>query len=256
MFAKDNEFENLKAQNEAVEFAAEPRKIKSSSNEHSKKKEPQPVPDPQLVTSAPDTNTMANLNGHTNSNNNSTPKKGLDSFLMNEPKVTYTSISDLQKTRNVSKQPVNASRSNSTYYNNLNNKNAINNNNANTNGNTNYRLHKNSIDSNDQGSPLQLQAQQIQRTATNNEINSNFKTNAAFGLAEQIRRDEDASRLSHITRDVNDSYAYTNVQQYIEENELMPPDKAQSIRKWINKVNSWCDEWEKRTIELNIEDSV
>lgn len=62
------------------------------------------------------------------------------------------------------------------------------------------------------------------------------------------------SRLSHVTRDVNDSYAYTNVQQYIEENELMPPEKAYSIRKWIRHVNQMRDEWEKRTVEINIVD--
>lgn len=62
------------------------------------------------------------------------------------------------------------------------------------------------------------------------------------------------SVLSHITRDVNDSYAYTNVQQYIEENELMPPDKHQSIKKWVKEVNSNFDDWEKKTIEKHIED--
>ncbi|CAF0965303.1 unnamed protein product [Brachionus calyciflorus] len=60
------------------------------------------------------------------------------------------------------------------------------------------------------------------------------------------------SRVSYISRDINDSYAYTNVKQYIEENELMPPEKAESIRRWIKEVNVSVDEWEKRTIEINI----
>lgn len=62
------------------------------------------------------------------------------------------------------------------------------------------------------------------------------------------------SVLSHITRDINDSYAYTNVQQYIEENDLMSPEKAQSIKKWVKEVNSNFDDWEKKTIEKHIED--
>lgn len=76
---------------------------------------------------------------------------------------------------------------------------------------------------------------------------------AAGGAKSQLGRSN--SRLSHVTRDVNDSYAYTNVQQYIEENDLMPAEKAYSIRKWIRFVNQNRDEWEKRTIELNIVDS-
>ncbi len=62
------------------------------------------------------------------------------------------------------------------------------------------------------------------------------------------------SALSHITRDVNDSYAYTNVKQYIEENDLMPPDKLVTIKKWVKEVNGNFETWEKKTIEKNIED--
>ncbi len=62
------------------------------------------------------------------------------------------------------------------------------------------------------------------------------------------------SALSHLTRDVNDSYAYTNVQQYIEENDLMPPEKLITIKKWIREVNTNSEDWEKKTIEKNIED--
>jgi hypothetical protein len=62
------------------------------------------------------------------------------------------------------------------------------------------------------------------------------------------------SALSHITRDVNDSYAYTNVKQYIEENDLMPPEKLVTIKKWVKEVNGNFDTWEKKTIEKNIED--
>lgn len=62
------------------------------------------------------------------------------------------------------------------------------------------------------------------------------------------------SALSHVTRDINDSYAYTNVHQYIEENDLMPPEKLVTIKKWVKEVNGQFDNWEKKTIEKNIED--
>jgi hypothetical protein len=179
-------------------------------------------------------------------------KKVIDPFLAaTEPKVSLASINDSQKNRNLNSikhQPFNASRSNSTYYNNLN----MNNNPIHVTGVNNYRLNKQSHESNEQTSPQlvqQHQNQTIQRSIANNEIN--FKTSGKLGL----NYDEGASRISYVSRDVNDSYAYTNVQQYIEENDLMPPEKALSIRKWITKVNSWCDDWEKRTIESNIEDS-
>jgi hypothetical protein len=111
----------------------------------------------------------------------------------------------------------------------------------NNNALSNYRLNKNNLD-------LILIPQQSlpnENNKTNNEITN-------YSRSKIIRTN---SKLSYISRDVNDSYAYTNVQQYIEENELMTPEKHQSIKKWIKDVNFWYEDWEKRTIELNIEDT-
>lgn len=179
-------------------------------------------------------------------------KKIIDPFIAaTEPKVSLTSINDSQKNRNLNSikhQHFNPSRSNSTYYNNLNMNNAIH-----VTGVNNYRLNKKSLDSNESPQLLQHHQNQLQsmqqRSIGNNEMN--FKSSVKIGL----NNEEATSRISYVSRDVNESYAYTNVQQYIEENDLMPPEKALSIRKWITKVNSWIDDWEKQTIETNIEDS-
>jgi hypothetical protein len=45
-----------------------------------------------------------------------------------------------------------------------------------------------------------------------------------------------ASAQSYKSRDPNISYAYTDVKKYIEENELMSPEKEQIIRNWIIDV--------------------
>ncbi|CAH1775174.1 unnamed protein product [Owenia fusiformis] len=39
-------------------------------------------------------------------------------------------------------------------------------------------------------------------------------------------------------RDVNDSYAYDNVEQYIKDNELMPEERAKRIKQWIGTVDT------------------
>jgi hypothetical protein len=107
---------------------------------------------------------------------------------------------------------------------------------------------------------LQLQQQQQRnlieynnKTGSSLMLDSTTQSNKLNHSRSQLTRNH--SRLSHITRDVNDSYAYTNVQQYIEENDLMPPEKAHSIKKWIIEVNSNYDDWEKKTVEKHIEDS-
>jgi hypothetical protein len=84
----------------------------------------------------------------------------------------------------------------------------------------------------------------IFRTVENEKINDNFK-------AKFIRTN---SKLSYVSRDKNDSYAYKDVQQYIEENDLMPPEKIQIIKLWVQDVNNCFDDWEKRTIEVNTDD--
>jgi hypothetical protein len=73
---------------------------------------------------------------------------------------------------------------------------------------------------------------------------TNFKTNAY----------RPSSRGgSYKSRDVNDSYAYTDVKKYIEENELMSPEKERSIDSWVGQVNSQREFWEKNLIEIKIE---
>lgn len=44
-------------------------------------------------------------------------------------------------------------------------------------------------------------------------------------------------------RDVNDSYAYNDVQKYIKENELMDDEKSLWIKKWILEVNKAMKDW-------------
>lgn len=78
------------------------------------------------------------------------------------------------------------------------------------------------------------------------------QNNSKKGSHQNLKATRPISRLSHVSRDVNDSYAYSNVKQYIEENDLMPPEKADSIRRWVKQVNLCVDDWEKRTIEINI----
>jgi hypothetical protein len=109
--------------------------------------------------------------------------------------------------------------------------------------NSNYRINKSNFDL--LLIPPNVQMNNMTKNYENEKFNENIRTKL-------IRSN---SKLSHVSRDVNDSYAYTNVQQYIEENELMPPEKSQSIKKWIKDVNFWFDDWEKRTIELNIEEN-
>ena len=95
-------------------------------------------------------------------------------------------------------------------------------------------------------------------TLNNNNNNNNNNTNVLNGQSkpqQQAQMVRSQSRVSHVTRDINDSYAYSNVLQYIEENDLMPTEKAQSIRKWIKEVNFWNNDWEKRTIEKTLDES-
>jgi hypothetical protein len=61
------------------------------------------------------------------------------------------------------------------------------------------------------------------------------------------------SKFSYKSRDPNDSYAYTDVKKYIEENELMNPEKERSIQSWITTVNSFKENWEKNSIDMNLQ---
>ena len=50
---------------------------------------------------------------------------------------------------------------------------------------------------------------------------------------------------SYKSRNVNDSYAYDDVKKYIEENDLMPPEKAELIKKWVREVNLFLNDLEQ-----------
>jgi hypothetical protein len=101
---------------------------------------------------------------------------------------------------------------------------------------------------------IHMNKQRISSDNNNNgvDLKNNILNNNNLNRPGVLQRSN--SRLSHVTRDVNDSYAYTNVQQYIEENDLMPPEKSHSIKKWVKEVNAVFDDWEKKTIEKHIED--
>jgi hypothetical protein len=71
--------------------------------------------------------------------------------------------------------------------------------------------------------------------------------------ANNSKTNRPASRISYKSRDVNDSYAYTDVKKYIEENDLMSPEKERSIDQWVLQVNSQRESWEKNLIEIKIE---
>ena len=58
-----------------------------------------------------------------------------------------------------------------------------------------------------------------------------------------VKRHESAK--SYISRDINDSYAYNDVKKYIDENDLMPPDRAEFIKLWIKDVNMCLKELEQ-----------
>jgi len=53
------------------------------------------------------------------------------------------------------------------------------------------------------------------------------------------------SAQSYKSRDPNISYAYTNVKKYIEENDLMSPEKEQIIRNWVLDVEKYRHQLQK-----------
>ena len=55
-------------------------------------------------------------------------------------------------------------------------------------------------------------------------------------LSSNVPAERRSSAQSYESRDPNISYAYTDVKKYIEENDLMPPEKEHSIRNWIINV--------------------
>lgn len=60
-----------------------------------------------------------------------------------------------------------------------------------------------------------------------------------------VPNERERSAQSYKSRDPNISYAYTNVKKYIEENDLMTPEKEHSIRNWIVDVEKHRNEFQK-----------
>lgn len=65
-------------------------------------------------------------------------------------------------------------------------------------------------------------------------------------LSSSLKRQ--GSAKSFKSRDPNDSYAYNDVKKYIEENELMPPERAEAIKHWIINVNMYLKDFEQTVI--------
>ena len=91
-----------------------------------------------------------------------------------------------------------------------------------------------------------------QFTETGLTTNSHNSSTNLFNIKNQVLN-RTLSHMSYKSRDPNDSYAYNDVKKYIEENELMSPEKEKSIQSWVSLVNSQKDNWEKNLIELKIE---
>lgn len=58
----------------------------------------------------------------------------------------------------------------------------------------------------------------------------------------------ESARTWHTWRQVNDSYAYNDVQRYIKDNELMDDEKSMWIKKWIIEVNKSMKDVHHETI--------
>ncbi|CAF0891064.1 unnamed protein product [Adineta steineri] len=73
---------------------------------------------------------------------------------------------------------------------------------------------------------------------------STIPTNAVSTLG-FISDERQSSVVSYVSRDPNISYAYTDVKKYIEENDLMSPEKEISIKNWIIDVEKYRHEFGK-----------
>ncbi len=65
---------------------------------------------------------------------------------------------------------------------------------------------------------------------------SNVQTTTTTAVTANTPGERHPSAHSYKSRDPNNSYAYTDVKKYIEENDLMSPEKEQFIRNWILDV--------------------
>jgi hypothetical protein len=70
-----------------------------------------------------------------------------------------------------------------------------------------------------------------------------LSTTQAVGTSTTLDRQSPVT--SHRSRDPNDSYAYTDVKKYIEENDLMPSHKERFIHDWIMDVEKYRDQLRK-----------
>ncbi|CAF1579172.1 unnamed protein product [Adineta ricciae] len=70
------------------------------------------------------------------------------------------------------------------------------------------------------------------------------KTSSMIMMA-NAPNERERSAQSYKSRDPNVSYAYTNVKKYIEENDLMTPEKEHSIQNWIVDVEKHRHEFQK-----------
>jgi hypothetical protein len=70
-------------------------------------------------------------------------------------------------------------------------------------------------------------------------------TTTTPGVTSNTSGERHSSAQSYKSRDPNISYAYTDVKKYIEENDLMSPEKEQVIRNWIIDVEKYRNQLQK-----------
>lgn len=88
---------------------------------------------------------------------------------------------------------------------------------------------------------------------TNNKLNNDNTARVSLLNVGKPAPNTQVGLISPKSRDPNDSYAYTDVKKYIEENELMSPQKERDIQLWVIQVNSQRDNWDKNFIDSKIE---
>ncbi|UJR15076.1 hypothetical protein I4U23_002043 [Adineta vaga] len=84
----------------------------------------------------------------------------------------------------------------------------------------------------------------IRGTTASKEAPKQRQTSSMVMIA-NVPNERERSAQSYKSRDPNVSYAYTNVKKYIEENDLMTPEKEHSIRNWVVDVEKYRHEFQK-----------
>jgi hypothetical protein len=82
-------------------------------------------------------------------------------------------------------------------------------------------------------------------TTSKEQIVSTPKYRHTSTIQANIPGERHPSAQSYKSRDPNISYAYDNVKKYIEENDLMSPEKEQTIRNWIIDVEKNRHQFQK-----------